>query len=237
VIESSCDFSGYKLLVAPMLFMLKPGVAERLKRFVANGGTLVCTYLTGCVNESNLCFTGGWPGDGLRELFGVWNEELDGFTPQDRQSVAMLPGNPLGLHGEFAAVEFAERIHLEGATALATYGHDFYAGEPAVTVNGFGNGKAYYVAARTGDDFLAAFYGRLVADGRLATGLPFGNPAGVHGHLRTDGRRRFLFVYNWNREAVTVELGAGRYRNLIEGGEATGTLPLPGYGSTVLEQE
>ena len=108
--------------------------------------------------------------------------------------------------------------------------------EPAVTVNRFGNGKAYYVAARTGDDFLAAFYGRLVADGRLATGLPPGNPAGVHGHLRTDGRRRFLFVYNWSREAVTVDLGAGRYRNLIEGGETTGTLPLPGYGSTVLEQ-
>lgn len=232
-----CDFSGYKLLVAPMLFMLKPGVAERLKQFVANGGTLVCTYLTGCVNETNLCFTGGWPGDGLRNLFGLWNEELDGFTPQDRQSLVMISDNSLGLQGEFVAVEFAERIHLEGATALATYGHDFYAGEPAVTVNRFDNGRAYYLAARTGDDFLAAFYGRLVADAELATCLPSGNPAGVHGHLRTDGRRRFLFLYNCNRDAVTVNLGALPGRNLLEGGERVGSLTLPGYGSTVLEQD
>lgn len=35
VIESLSDFSKYRLLVCPMLLMLKPGVAERLKAFVS----------------------------------------------------------------------------------------------------------------------------------------------------------------------------------------------------------
>ena len=64
VIESLSDFKPYRLVVAPMLFMLKPGVAARLEAFVEGGGTLVLTYLSGIVNETNIVFRGGWPGAG-----------------------------------------------------------------------------------------------------------------------------------------------------------------------------
>ena len=80
VIPEWADFSAYKLVVAPMLYMLQPGVAGRLKKFVADGGTVVCTYWSGMVNETDLCFLGGWPGDGLREVFGIWDEETDTLT-------------------------------------------------------------------------------------------------------------------------------------------------------------
>ena len=53
-----------------MLFMLKPGVAERLEAFVKGGGTLVLTYLSAIVNETELVFRGGWPGGGLRKVVG-----------------------------------------------------------------------------------------------------------------------------------------------------------------------
>ncbi len=52
----------------------------------------------------------------------------------------------------------AERIDAEGAQVLGVYEEDFYAGEPAVTVNQYGRGKAYFIAARTGQDFLDDFY-------------------------------------------------------------------------------
>ncbi len=29
-----CDFSKYKLLIAPMLYMVRPGVAERIEEFL-----------------------------------------------------------------------------------------------------------------------------------------------------------------------------------------------------------
>ncbi len=236
VIESNSDFSKYKVLVAPMLFMLKPGVAERLERFVANGGTLVCTYLSAYVNENNLCYTGGMPGGGLRKVFGIWNEDLDGFTPQDSQAIELKPGNRLGLSGEFKAVEFAERLHLEGAEVIAGYKHEFYAREPAVTVNLYGKGKAYYIATRTGDDFLIAFYRQLSANERLASTLPPENPWGVHGQIRSDGKKVFLFVYNFNRHPVEAKLPPGRYRDMSNGNEISSQLPLSSYGSVILEK-
>ena len=38
VIESLSDFTRYRLIVAPMLFMLKPGVVDRLEAFVKAAG-------------------------------------------------------------------------------------------------------------------------------------------------------------------------------------------------------
>ena len=35
---------------------------------------------------------------------------------------------------------------------------------PAVTVNKYGEGKAYYIAARTGEDFNNDFYSKLIKD-------------------------------------------------------------------------
>jgi len=55
------DFTRYRLIVAPMLFMLKPGVADRLEAFVRNGGTLLLTYLSGVVNETSWCCAAGGP--------------------------------------------------------------------------------------------------------------------------------------------------------------------------------
>jgi len=237
VIQSTCDFSKYKLLVAPMLFMLRPGVAERLKDFVVNGGTLVSTYLSGYVNETNLCFTGGWPGNGLRNLFGIWNEELDGSGPEDRQFLRMLPGCKLNFEGDFAVHDFAERIHAEGAETLAVYGQDFYAGEPALTVNSFGKGKAYYIAARTGDGFLAAFYRALVEGEQIKTVIPLDNKEGIHASLRTDGQHRCIFLYNCNQAPVEVKLPPGRFIDAFTNEDISGKTDLGGWGTAVLRAD
>ncbi len=162
VINSECDFNKYKLIIAPMLFMLKPDTAKRLKEFVANGGTLVMTYLSAYVDEHNACFFGGNPGGkDFRELFGIWNEDIDGLEPQIKQSFDM--------NGTRWNVEdFAEYIHAEGAEVLAVFNSEFYAGSPAVTVNSYGKGKAIYIGARTGLDFLTDFYGRIMQECSVA---------------------------------------------------------------------
>src|SRR5690606_12853126 len=74
VINADCDFSRYRLLIAPMLYMVRPGVAERISRFVADGGTFVATYWSGIVDEHDRCFLGGFPGP-LRKVLGIWAEE------------------------------------------------------------------------------------------------------------------------------------------------------------------
>ena len=63
---------------------------------MADGGTLVTTYWSGIVDENDLCFLGGWPGGGLREVLGIWDEETDTLTPGERNQVVMSGGQRAG---------------------------------------------------------------------------------------------------------------------------------------------
>ncbi|MBI4926163.1 MAG: beta-galactosidase [Anaerolineae bacterium] len=235
VISEEAEISSYKLVIAPMLYMLKPGVAERIRAFVANGGTFVATYWTGIVDETDLCFLGGWPGGGLREVLGIWDEETDTLTPDERNSVLPAPGNELGLTGSFTAKDYFALIHAETARVLATFGSDFYAGRPALTVNDFGKGQAYYIASRNDEDLTDAFYGKLADKLDLLRALPVELPEGVTAQLRTDGEKRFIFVMNFNPMPATVDLGAVHYRSLVSGEPVSGMLALGAYGVEILE--
>lgn len=77
VVASDDNLDDYNVVVAPMLYMLRPGTADNLKKFVKRGGQLLATYLTGYVDDNTLCFLGGFPGNGLSELFGLISEEID----------------------------------------------------------------------------------------------------------------------------------------------------------------
>ncbi len=207
VISPDDDLSKYKLVIAPMLYSLKPGVAERLSAFTQDGGTLVGTFLTGITDENDLCHLGGWPGP-LRPVFGVWAEEIDYLYDDESNTIVtdastMLPG----LCGEFQVRLACDLIHAEGAEVLATYGQDFYAGRPALTRNRFGSGAAYYLAARTDAEFLQSFYAALTQTLGLRKALESALPAGVTAQLRTSNDEEFLFLLNFSRQAQPVDLG------------------------------
>ena len=84
VIDEESDFTPYKLIAAPMLYMYRAGVAEKLRAFVENGGTLVTTYWSGVVNDTDLCFLGGFPGDGMNQYFipAIFSYGKPVFTPK-----------------------------------------------------------------------------------------------------------------------------------------------------------
>lgn len=86
VITKEQDFSPYRLLIVPMLYLASEETIARLKAFAANGGTLVMTYISGIVNESDLTYLGGWPQD-LQEMFGMEPVETDTLYPGDKNRV------------------------------------------------------------------------------------------------------------------------------------------------------
>ena len=226
VINMDCDFSRYRLLIAPMLYMLRPGVAERIEQFVRAGGTFVATYWSGIVNESDLCFLGGFPGP-LRKVLGIWAEEIDALWPDDQNTI--MPGN-------YIAKEFCDLIHAETARVLATYQADFYAGRPALTENVFGDGKAYYIASRNDERFHDEFYAGLAHDLGLRRVLDTDLPVGVTAQLRTDGKREFVFLLNFTTARQELKLGPGKFHDLATGQPVTGTIELTGYAALVLER-
>jgi beta-galactosidase GanA len=78
VVDHRGNFGRYKLLVAPMLYMVREDTAKRIGDFVSSGGTFICTYWSGIVDQNDLCYLGGFPGP-LRGLLGIWVEEIDAF--------------------------------------------------------------------------------------------------------------------------------------------------------------
>lgn len=235
VINMDCDFSDYKLLIAPMMYMVRPGVAQRMEKFVAEGGTLIITYWSGIVDENDLCFLGGFPGP-LRKVTGIWSEEIDSLYDQDYNYAVFNGDNPLGINGEYKAVELCDLIHAETAKVLATYKEDFYAGRPALTVNDYGKGRSYYIAFRSGDYFLWDFYGKLIEDLGIEKVLDNELPQGVTAQKRTDGDNDFIFVMNFADEEKLVDLGDTDFVDMIDGGEVKGEVTLPGYGIRILKR-
>lgn len=235
VIDEDHDFSPYRLIVAPMLYLLKEGVAERLEGFVQGGGTLVTTYLSGIVDSNDLCFMGGFPGP-LRKILGIWSEEIDALYSVERRSIAMSAGNSLDMKGSYEARDLCDIVHLEGAEALACYQEDFYKELPALTVNSFGGGQAYYMASRNDDKFLADFYASLSKKLGLSTALPLPLPEGVSARLRRDDRNEFLFLINFKPEALRVRLGREEWVDAVSGERASRAIELGVYGSRILRR-
>jgi len=233
VINMDCDFSKYKLLIAPMLYMVRPGVAERIEKFVASGGTFVTTYWSGIVDENDLCFLGGFPGP-LRKVMGIWSEEIDALYDKDVNFAVPVPGNVLNLSKEYKAMELCDLIHAETAEVLATYKCDFYKGRPALTVNKFGDGKTYYIAFRSGLDFLSDFYKQLIKDLDISKVLDTELPEGVTAQKRSDGENDYIFIMNFSSEERKVNLPNESFMDMLNGNKVEGEITLSGYGVRIL---
>ena len=202
----------YRIVAAPMLYMLRRGVAEAIDSFVQRGGVFAATYICGQVDENDLCFTGGFPGP-LRKTMGIWCEEIDALYPEDRNSI-----NWNGRSYEI--YDFCELVHASpvegrpGAQVLGVYGSDFYAGQPALTVNAVGKGKAYFIAARTGADFIDDFYRMFIAEAGVQPVFQAELPKGVTAQLRSDGKTDYIFLMNFAASAAQVDCGLQGIKNL-----------------------
>jgi beta-galactosidase len=237
VLSASRDLSRYKLVVAPQLWMLAPGVAERIARFVAAGGTFVATYYTGYCDQTNRCFTGGFPGDGLMNVLGIWNEETDWLPGGAKRRVVSRPeAVDLKLAESYAAEQLCALVQLRGATALADYAEDFYAGSPALTRHAYGKGMAYYQAAALGVPFQCAFYAGLVERLGLHRCLERELPPNLAAQRRVSASHEYLFLQNFSAEERTLALPAPAYFDLLQQQSVPGPLRLGAWDSTVLRR-
>ena len=220
---------GYQLVAAPLNYMYKSGYAEKVREFVAGGGTFVTTYFSGMVNDTDLCFVGHHP---LEDVLGVVQEEID--APSEDFENQFSYGD-----AEYPARRMCEVVHAkEGTEVLSVYERDFYAGCPVVTRNHFGKGEAYYLAAESDISFLRAFYGdmfkRAGLKNALGTELPYG--VTVTERAGTDGDGRDLvFVMNFKNEPVCVG-GAGKWTDAESGAVYEGRLELGAFQCVVLER-
>ena len=232
VIDMDCDIEKYKVIVLPILYMLKPGFSEKLTAWVKRGGIAITTYWTGIVNETNLCHLGGFPGP-LRELFGVWSEEIDALY-DDENNYAVIKELSLPKK-EYEIKYFCDIIHPEGAKVLAEYKDDFFKGNPCLTENKFGEGKAYYIAFRDEGDFTLDFINHIIEENNIEKNIDTYLPDGVTAQSRCDEENTFIFLQNYNGEEKCVDL-KGTYFDMVEEKEISGVITLDGYSLKILKK-
>ncbi|QCB92590.1 beta-galactosidase [Cellulomonas shaoxiangyii] len=203
VVPVTADLSGYDVVVAPLLHMLKGDVADRLGAHVERGGSLVTTFYGGRVDEDTSAFLGEPP---LDALLGVRVEETDSAVPGAANPVTLhLPGGDV-VHA--AELVFELLVPHPGTEVVGTYGADFYAGTPAVTRATRGEGQAWHVGTGLDDDGVAAVL-RAVLDRHGLVG-PHAADAGVEvaDRLAPDGTcYRFLLHHGDGLRTITLEVG------------------------------
>jgi beta-galactosidase len=119
---------------------------------------------------------------------------------------------------------WADVIDLEGATALATFTANFYAGRPAVTKHSFGRGRAFYIGTRLEAEAMGSLLGRICATTGVASLVSAAPGVEVVRRRREDGRELW-FVLNHRPEVTSVTLPiAGA--DVLSGAACAGTLAL-----------
>ena len=125
--------------------------------------------------------------------------------------------------------DYAEILRVRDADVLGTYTDDFYQGSAAVTCKSHGEGRAYYVAARTSAAAMRPLFERMLGDAGIAVRKL---PEGVECHVRTGVEGVYEFYLNWTKEAVTVPGVKGT--DILSGETLDGSLELSEYGVAVV---
>lgn len=225
VISQDDDWSKYKLVIAPMMYLLHDGTGKKGKDFVKNGGIFLATYLTGYVDKNQLCYLGGFPGDGLSELFGIVSEEIDTLYPADSNGICWQNGARIRTQVK----DYAELLRVKDAEVLAVFADDFYAGKAAVTKKCYGLGTAYYVAGRIAAADMYGFLEQLLTEAEIPVKQL---EDGMEYHVRRTKDMVYECCLNLTRETKVVDGICGK--ELLSGQMVEGGLKLEPYGAAVV---
>ncbi len=221
------DLSRYRLVIAPNLYLVTDEAAENVRRFVAEGGTLLMSFFSGIVDARDHIRLGGYPAP-FRELLGLLIED---FVPMAAGARNTLDTQD---EGSYECGLWADLIHLEGAEVVASYKDGFYAGTPAVTRNAFGEGAAYYLGTRPEERYAKSLLQRVCEEAGVKPTLEAA--PGVDAVRRRTEDASFLFLLNHGEDAVEVGL-RGSGRDLLTGEEHDSTLTLGPLEVAILQEK
>ncbi|GAA2868601.1 beta-galactosidase [Streptosporangium fragile] len=199
VVPPGTDLAGYRLVLAPTLHLTTDETGRRLAAYVEAGGHLLTTYFSGIVDENDHIRLGGYPG-AFRDLLGVRVEEFFPLLPGVTTAVRTDAAGP-----GWTAADWTELLELDTATAVARYADGPLAGVPAVTVNRYGAGRAWYVATQLAPEAMAALLVRVRAE---AGATPAADAApGLELVRRSGPEAEFLFALNHSDAPARLRAG------------------------------
>ncbi|WP_439564615.1 beta-galactosidase [Microcella sp.] len=169
-VEPGGDLSGYRVVIAPHLFVASDADLLNLNGVVERGDVLAVTYLS-AINDEQLCVrSGGYLGS-LSTTLGVWIEEFTppaAADPQYTNTVQppLVPIEGEALGGPGVATTWAEHVRVIDAEVRAVFAQGD-GSWPAVTRKKHSAGSAWYVATQPTGSALETLVTTILTDAGL----------------------------------------------------------------------
>ncbi|SDR86416.1 beta-galactosidase [Microterricola viridarii] len=261
IVQPGSDLEGYRVVIAPQLYLLTADDAANLLAFAASGGHLLVTAFSDVVDENDAFREGGYLTQ-LGGALGIWLEDFGALVPPTRATgtgdsagataastdgaAPAVPGQmfaPIASQlGPITGTLLAEEIHLAGATALGRFAGGRRDGDPAFTVNSHGRGAAYYLATVPDAAGAAAIAACLFTEAGVEPVL-----AGLPETVEAVRRGAVLTLINHDSRPATVVVPAGAVvggsdaalsaRTAAGGIRPAGELTLDPFGFVLLNTE
>ncbi len=138
IFPEDADFSRYKLVVIPPLYIADDVLLKKISDYVKGGGHVLMTFKSGFANENSAVRWVRAPGP-LREAAGFSYQEFSNL-----EKPLALKGDPLKAGDDNKVMYWAEFLKVEHAQPIAFYDHPFFGAWPAITRNQYGAGTLTY---------------------------------------------------------------------------------------------
>ena len=204
------NIEEYKLVYLAYPVMLKQETADRLKKYVQNGGTLICEGLPGYFGDRGHVGT-VQPNLGLDALFGAREKYVEFDPDLSEQMTFEVKGSKI--YGRY----FRQDYDLAGGKAAGQYSN----GNIAAVENSFGQGRTLLMGSFPGAGYY--LHHGAVTKELFAGFLKFAGLAPqvtvddhmVQARLHQGAGGTHLWVTNPTREPkqVTIMLAAGEFRS------------------------
>jgi beta-galactosidase len=233
------DFAAYGVVVVPALYAATDRLLERLRDYVAAGGNIIVSFMSGFCDENakvRHCPQPGLIGEALQVC-------VRQFTKG--QGVPLVPAEALGVEalggsGPENRVEgFFELVEPEGASVIARYGDPHWSGYAAVTESRNGKGRAAYIGCMASPALMREIVRRLLSDfGAFDVGHSPVFPIVRRRGLSPRGRR-LTYYLNYSDEPGCVEHAGRRGVEIlgdspVAAGEQLGIGP---WGALIVEED
>jgi beta-galactosidase len=228
IVGPGSDLSPYKIVFAPVVYVLSEAQADRIRQYVKDGGVFVTSFRLGVKAESSQIVRQPLPGY-IADVMGV---TLEDYVPIYSENPHLKFSSTLAGPDAECGI-WADILKPSSAEVLATYSSGQYSGRPAVTLNNFGKGKGVYIGADLHSPDLLRVLGTLSASAGVQRAVDVS--AGVELTVRKRGSKRWLCILNHTGQAQTIQLRE-QFKDAISGQAHSGATELQGYGVLVLEK-
>jgi beta-galactosidase len=115
----------------------------------------ITTFSSAVVDECDGVFNGGYPGP-LKNVLEIQVEEFSPLT-EDMKTVLTLTEKEIQVPLKANCRLWVDIISCITAQPYAIFSENWEKGKPAITVNNFGKGKAWYIGTEPEKSFVSSF--------------------------------------------------------------------------------